>query len=360
MHKLYLPGIQGLRATAAICVVIFHVCYINKPNLELPGILAVPVSHMGLSVHLFFIISSFSLMHTYRDAIQSEGWMRTYFIKRFFRIAPLFYFMLIFNYGSFIWNIDPWILLSNITFTFNFFPSLYGSVIWAGWTLGVEFPIYLILPIFIGRDWRTRYWLLIVTLTFIISFAARTYLVGPAFPKDYAYYSLFSNLAAFGLGCFAFHCFQKHPEKRQLFKITGLLGVVFLFALRDKPFGSDAHYYSTLFWFIPLTAICIWQAQENSPIFGAPLLRWAGDRSYSIYLWHPYIVYNLMISGFYRWIYSFCAAIEKWAFIPACIVTIAIVFCVAELSYRIIETPGQKLGDRLIKKFKPVPTLGVA
>lgn len=355
MNKTYLPGIQGLRATAAICVVIFHVCFINSPSLEVPWILSVAVSHMGLSVHLFFIISAFSLMHTYHVAAQSERWLTEYFIKRFFRIAPLFYVMLVFNYGSFIWNINPWVLLSNITFSYNFFPPLYGSVIWAGWTLGVEFPIYLVLPILIGREWKTRYWLLIVVLTFVISFSARFYLVGPAFPKGYAYYSLFSNLAAFGLGCFAFQCVRTFLEMRQLFRIAAILGVVCLLVLNDSLFHSDEHFYQTLFWLIPLTAICIWQAQESLPILDKAVFRWAGDRSYSIYLWHPYIIYNLMIFGFYKWIYSFCAAIGNWAFVPACCITIAIVFWVAELSYRLIERPGQKIGSYLIRRLKPAP-----
>jgi peptidoglycan/LPS O-acetylase OafA/YrhL len=353
MNKTYLPGIQGLRAIASICVVIFHVCYINKPSLAVPWVLSVAVSHMGLSVHLFFIISAFSLMHTYHLAAQSEGWLTEYFIKRFFRIAPLFYMMLIFNYGVFIWNIDPWVVLANVTFTYNFFPPLFGSVIWAGWTLGVEFPIYLVLPLLIGREWKTRYWLLIVALTFVISFAARTYLVGPAYPDDYAYYSLFSNLAAFGLGCLAFQCVRKYPEMRQLFRLSAILGVVCLLVLSDELFHPDKHFYPTLFWFIPLTMICIWQAQEGSPILSSKFFRWAGDRSYSIYLWHPFVVYLLMIFGFYTWIYAFFAVIGSWAFVPACCVTIAIVFCVAELSYRLIERPGQKIGTHLLRKLRP-------
>ena len=360
MNKTYLPGIQGLRAAAAICVVIFHVCYINSPSLEVPWVLSVAVSHMGLSVHLFFIISAFSLLHTYHEASKNEGWMTEYFIKRFFRIAPLFYIMIVLSYGNFIWTVDPWIVLANLTFSFNFIPPLYGSLISAGWTLGVEFPIYLVLPILIGREWKLRYWLLIVALTFVISFAARYYLVGPTFPKDYAYYSLFSNLAAFGLGCFAFHCVRGLSEMRLLFRLSGILGAVCLLVLSDSLFHSDAHFYPTLFWLIPLTAICIWQAQESSPILGAAVFRWAGDRSYSIYLWHPWIIYNLMIFGFYKWIYAFCAAIGSWAFVPACCVTIAIVFCIAELSYRLIERPGQKIGSNLIRRLRPVPKHSMA
>jgi peptidoglycan/LPS O-acetylase OafA/YrhL len=44
-------------------------------------------NRFGLGVHLFFLLSAFSLAHS--TAITPES-LKAYWIKRFFRIAPLF------------------------------------------------------------------------------------------------------------------------------------------------------------------------------------------------------------------------------------------------------------------------------
>ena len=81
-----LPGIHGLRGVAAFVVLMYHL--IQHTDLPLPSVLKPVASHGGLSVHLFFVLSAFSLAHShFREPIDTGS----YLIKRFFRIAPLFY-----------------------------------------------------------------------------------------------------------------------------------------------------------------------------------------------------------------------------------------------------------------------------
>ena len=43
---------------------------------------------------LFFILSAYALMHSTEHTLHRPTWAKEYFVKRFFRIAPLFYCIL--------------------------------------------------------------------------------------------------------------------------------------------------------------------------------------------------------------------------------------------------------------------------
>jgi len=84
-----LDGLHGLRAVAALAVVLFHLQ--SMPSLPLPHWLSAITVHFYLSVQLFFVISAFSLYHSSR---YSPANYSAYLVKRFFRIAPLYYVLL--------------------------------------------------------------------------------------------------------------------------------------------------------------------------------------------------------------------------------------------------------------------------
>lgn len=124
-----LPGIHGLRGVAALAVVLFHLIHIG--GIAPPSLFNFIGRDFGYSVPLFFIVSAFSLMHSTTHRVNAPDWLAIYFIKRFFRIAPLFYFILAFLFvfglaGAN--NIAKTIL--NITFTFGFVPA--SGIVWGG------------------------------------------------------------------------------------------------------------------------------------------------------------------------------------------------------------------------------------
>lgn len=135
-----LDGLHGLRAVAALSVVLFHLQ--AKPALPQPAWLAAVTIHFYLAIQLFFVISAFSLSHSGRYAPASY---RAYLVKRYFRIAPLYYVML----AYLLWRLGfpGWpALVANLTFTFNLFPGLEVGLVFAGWSVGVEMLFYLVLP----------------------------------------------------------------------------------------------------------------------------------------------------------------------------------------------------------------------
>ena len=89
-----LDFVDSLRGLAAIYVVVYHMVLLPEPNLLVPHWAQALAHHGGTAVRLFFVISAFSLCHTMKGHSGERGEIRNFYIRRLFRIAPLFYFML--------------------------------------------------------------------------------------------------------------------------------------------------------------------------------------------------------------------------------------------------------------------------
>ena len=74
-----------------------------------------------------------------------------FYIRRFFRIGPLFYFMILAYVvrGHTIYSVSysPVHVIENALYLFNFVPDRQSGIVWASWTIGVEMIFYLIFPI---------------------------------------------------------------------------------------------------------------------------------------------------------------------------------------------------------------------
>ncbi|MHA1358118.1 MAG: acyltransferase family protein [Candidatus Helarchaeota archaeon] len=175
-----LDGINALKTIGIIMIVLGHLSIL----VGIPSYLNFIKARFGLAVQLFFIMSGFSLCYGYYDRLNSQAELKKYYIRRFFRIAPLFYLMiaiwgiyLYFRYGM---SFTPYEYLINVSFTFNFFPGLQESIVYAGWFLGVLCLFYLIFPIFVTLVRRViSAILLLVVMLFLASYYYKTVSVIP-------------------------------------------------------------------------------------------------------------------------------------------------------------------------------------
>ena len=157
-------------------------------------------NYLGAGVHLFFVLSAFSLMYSTSRAVGRDSWIEDYLIKRYFRIAPLFYvmmlFFLVFNY--FYWKVKPElsVILFNITFLYNFLPDHVASIVWAGWTLGVEMLFYAAFPLLILTLRSLRSSLVFFVICALLCGAMRELWDGKS-PPEYSSMSVVANLQFF-------------------------------------------------------------------------------------------------------------------------------------------------------------------
>jgi peptidoglycan/LPS O-acetylase OafA/YrhL len=138
-----------LRAGAAFSVLAWH-------SSDLVGVKMPLFSSAAWAVDLFMVISGFLMMHHFRQREEKERWedprtWRTFWIRRFFRIAPLYYVVLLVAWilrgsGHESPSAQFLFFVTHLTFTFGFIP---GQVEVSGlpdWSLALEMQFYLVFP----------------------------------------------------------------------------------------------------------------------------------------------------------------------------------------------------------------------
>ncbi|MDO9713535.1 acyltransferase family protein [Paracraurococcus lichenis] len=342
-----LPGLHGLRATAAGMVVLFHLHAI--PTLPVPEHLPWIATHFGLGVHLFFALSAFSLAWANPEAATRPG---PYLVKRFFRIAPLYWLLLAVMLLRGRWP-GAGRVAAEALFAFNAIPGWHGSLVPAGWTIGVEMPFYLMLPLLL-RIRGVAGMALAAALATLLSWQARLGLEAAMPPdSDYPQVALASNLWVFVLALLAYRVFERvRGTAREGVTAAAAaalaLGLLlFLGSPLAVPLAMPGNPDLLLFG-LAFAALCLWQALRPSRLLRSGPALWLGERSYSIYLSHFLLI--LALRPAYARIE---AALGEggWAFLACFAVTLPPLCLAAALGYRWVERPGIALGRRIIARM---------
>jgi peptidoglycan/LPS O-acetylase OafA/YrhL len=352
-NNIFLPGIHSLRALAAGSIVIFHLAALQ---IAPPAELAFIGNYFGLGVPLFFVLSGFSLAHSTSHKIGAELWIEVYFFKRFYRIAPLFYAVLIFTLVFFYFRgvaIKPEEVFLNLSFLYNLVPGKHESLVYAGWTIGVEMLFYLAFPLILIMTRRFTVLLVFISIIICVSIVSRVLLEQvPGLPAGYSNLAVVSNLHYFCIGILSFRVFQL-LLLRQFPKFyiiaAGIAGVsACIVLLSFMPLQAYTVIWGTIFGIL-----CVWQALVPITFFG--ILPFIGERSYSIYLVQA-LVLIFLESALKAVKAVFEATIHEWAFIPCAVVLLCAVGAVALITYSMIEMPGMALGRWHIKKMRKAST----
>lgn len=354
----FFPNLELTRGFAAILVVIHHVYNLSNSNSETFGWFLESAGSIG--VILFFVLSSFLLSY---QLLSSKLSLRDFYRRRFFRIAPAYYFMLFVIY---VFYADPnniWSKqgiaqsLSNLFFLQHFSPYTVSNLNTNGalWTLSIEATLYLFLPIFvyfIKKNFAATF-----AIIFVIGIFYRYMVQNPFLEKLYfgntdlnANQIIFIQqqflgwLPVFGFGMSIAFLRMKFGSIRGILVFNKFISVFFLilviFAGKLTFQSSDVNsiwfiYYSLLVGLLSGLFVFFqtYQLKKHSNTifkFGYYL----GARSYSIYLWHfPIILRVLNLSPNS----SFSDA--KFS-IPRLFLISLLILLISEFSYRFIEQPA--------------------
>lgn len=174
--------LDGLRALAIVLVLCRHSIKPFWSDLSVPYI---PIGSVDLGaifingwvgVDLFFVLSGFLIASHLIRSFEGDRpfWpiFRSYIPRRFFRIAPVYYFVLsVAVLGLFPFYILPdsagdmgWRYVYHLLFFQDYWPS---DIIVVFWSLAIEIKFYLLAPFLIYgllklRDWRVRVCLIMV------------------------------------------------------------------------------------------------------------------------------------------------------------------------------------------------------
>ena len=351
----YIHPVDGLRAVAVIAVLLYHL-----------GIDWIPGGFLG--VDLFFVISGYVITGLILDSIEKSGGLdlRAFYLSRIRRLVPALVAMVVLT-TLYIGVYAPETVrrfLGDLPYVFT------GTMNWAlvnreqdyfetigrppllqhTWSLAVEAQFYLVWPLvllfvlkYFGKKNISFVALAIALASGIALFLYSVQIDIKESAVSHVYFGTDTHSIGLFLGAALAVSWKpqnltKEISKRaqdfvDLIGVFGFLGLLSAFLFINE---SDPTLYRIAF---PLTALfgcatlisVIHPASRFAPILSTRPALWIGERSYGIYLWH-WIVFQLTRP-------SIDLVGDDWALYS---LRVLIVFALADISYRYIETPVRR------------------
>jgi peptidoglycan/LPS O-acetylase OafA/YrhL len=364
-HRL--AGIESLRWVAAAMIVVYHTVEMTK--LPIPSELNVIKTHFGMGVPLFYALSGFVLSFGYLDGLGGRDQIRSFYLRRYFRIAPLFYLMLgvwmaYSRFKSPAYAVGPFEFLLNVAFLFGLVPGREDSLVAAGWSIGVEMLFYLVFPV-VAAVVATPMAGAIAFVVFVVVSSLTFNRLQSLDIGFYAYGNLLTHLPFFLSGVLAYLIWKKEGFRVRRVAGASLLAGVALasWMLVYWPAAyvvlSSYHVVDLVrtAWALVFGALILATCYWPNPVSTNRVTRYLGTISFSLYLLHPLVIAismdeqrriaNALGNGF-------LALGARVLFV------FTVVIGLATLTFRFVEKPGMALGKRLTARSRaasvgPIP-----
>lgn len=356
-----IEALDSARGWAILGVIAMHV----SQAAPLPaGILHSLAANGDMGVELFYVLSAFSLtMMLHARAAAGQYNLAGYFIRRFFRIAPMFWVALLlatlifFGKHSF-WSPDGigWTeVVLTATFLHGIHPNSINAVIPGGWSVAVEVMFYLILPVLCKYATNAisalKWSLVCVGIYFLFGNVAQAYF-NQALPENarylaniYSWYMSFpAQLPVFMMGIVAFLVVKEERFKPVYAYAIAGAGCLLLISM---PIQAENHMLPRHFlWAAVFALFIVANVQRPFYLFDNPLMRLFGRISYSAYLLHFFVL--IYVGKVFR--HAMIQPELKFSLLY--LVVIGITYFMAAWSYRVIELQGMKIGGQISRRFE--------
>ena len=349
--RRYITGLDGIRAIAVIMVLAYHL----KLALFKSGFLGVTV---------FFVLSGYLITGILISEVEEEGTidLKNFWLRRIRRLVPAVMSMavviifvsavvnrIIFTKGckDFLASVlgfnNWWQIFNKVSY---FEAAGVPSPFTHCWSLAIETQFYLIYPLILlgiyklvksrgeGRAKRGLLFAGVTLLLALISVILMIILFDPQQDASRVYYGTDTRAFSLLFGALLAILWEYRMVPRRLSAsvnmVLGSVSFAVLLVMTIAINGSSNFWYrGGQFLGTILTVLMVYAVSGRktwlSRFLSNPVLKWIGDRSYSIYLWHYPII--LLISK----------GIKASWWITLIEIVLSVVL--AELSYRFIETP---------------------
>ena len=349
--RRYITGLDGIRAIAVIMVLAYHL----KLALFKSGFLGVTV---------FFVLSGYLITGILISEVEEEGTidLKNFWLRRIRRLVPAVMLMavviifvsavvnrVIFTKGckDFLASVlgfnNWWQIFNKVSY---FEAAGVPSPFTHCWSLAIETQFYLIYPLILlgiyklvksreeGRAKRGLLFAGVTLMLALISVILMIVLFDPQQDASRVYYGTDTRAFSLLFGALLAILWEYRMVPRRLSAsvnmVLGSVSFAVLFVMTIAINGSSNFWYrGGQFVGTILTVLVIYAVSGRktllSRVLSHPVLKWIGDRSYSIYLWHYPII--LLISKGIK--------ASWWITLIELVLSVVL----AELSYRFIETP---------------------
>lgn len=363
MMQSKLAHIDSLRGIAILMVILVHTAQ-SVPDLPKWFFKITKAGQLG--VQLFFVVSAITLCISMEQRWNEKYRTIKYLLRRFFRIAPLYYTGILFYFlFSALVNSSPVNLnresfiniLANFFFLHGFYPPANNSVVPGGWSIGTEMAFYLCFPIlftfwnWIGRQGIAKF--LTITLFWIcgyylIEFFLTNWLGMPVQKNNFMYYNLINQLPVFVMGIAAYQL-TKSRGFSNLHPALHLLGLAFFGSLTAYLWNIDLTFVNS-FMLLPgaagLAFVFLYNLFASLRFLNLSGLQKTGQVSYSMYIFHFIFAWygteylHAQLGYFHRPLVLFALYFA---------LTVSLTFGLALVSEKLIERPGVELGKKIIQ-----------
>ena len=349
--RRYITGLDGIRAIAVILVLAYHL----KLALFKSGFLGVTV---------FFVLSGYLITGILISEVEEEGTidLKNFWLRRIRCLVPAVMSMavviifvsavvnrIIFTKGckDFLASVlgfnNWWQIFNKVSY---FEAAGVPSPFTHCWSLAIETQFYLIYPLILlgiyklvksrgeGRAKRGLLFAGVTLLLALISVILMIVLFDPQQDASRVYYGTDTRAFSLLFGALLAILWEYRMVPRRLSAsvnmVLGSVSFAVLLVMTIAINGSSNFWYrGGQFFGTILTVLMVYAVSGRktwlSRFLSNPVLKWIGDRSYSIYLWHYPII--LLISKGLK---------ASWWIT---LIEIVLSVVLAELSYRFIETP---------------------
>lgn len=372
----YAPGLDGVRAVAVAAVLLYH---LGTTGVTIGGGAdgdGRPIAPGGfLGVDIFFVLSGFLITSLLLAERAESGRIsiRQFYVRRARRLLPALYTMMaVVAIASAYFYTDYAArlrgdLIAALTYVTNWWliagsSSYFGSgthppLLTHLWSLALEEQFYVLWPlalIVLTMLRRRRTMVIIVSLVVVVSTLLAAVLYDPFSDPSRIYYGTDTRLATPLLG--ALLAIVLRPwlwrgeltdGRRRLLNVGGLVSLIVLGVIAALIDDHSRYLYQGGFLVIAiLSGILVLSAAHPAGMMGRALgvkpLRWLGERSYAIYLWH-WPIFAVTKPGMD----------VSWNVAIDLAVRVGLTLIAAELSFRFVEKPlrGGAIG-RAIKSWR--------
>lgn len=347
---IHLKGLNGIRAIAALSVVITHIVQ-GLDNFGFTRMHGLDLA--GYGVTIFFALSGFLI--TYLLLIEKEQFkdigIKQFYLRRILRIWPLYYFYLIISLitfyfyfkGAFTFDLIFYFLLSaNI-------PTIMGHqipLLFHFWSLGVEEQFYLFWPWVVKKKNALLNWLIwfIAILIFLkVGCWVLFKKTGNVVPLNIIHFTRFHCMAIGACGAILYSNQHKNFLKLSFALPTQLIvwGVIILCAINKFQVADLINNE-----IIAVLAVFLIVNVTGNPKTIIKLDNWymdyLGKISFGIYVYHPLII---ILTA--KWLGSAIKTLNtnlQYAAIYFLVTTFTIL--IAGISYTYLEKPFLRLKDK--------------
>ncbi|QEC74514.1 acyltransferase family protein [Mucilaginibacter ginsenosidivorax] len=360
--RVFFPNLNGVRALAALMVVVSHI-ELHKILFHVRRIPGVDLLNFGKAgVSIFFALSGFLITYLLLEERRNFTTInfKGFYIRRLLRIWPLYFLVVAIGFSFFGGSTNALLLsvlfLPNLAFCLQMLPAIYDPI----WSIGTEEQFYIFHPHFF-RIKKTEH-ILYALCIFIICIWALQLVVDhlvtnhPVYLPlhQLMYYSRFDNMMIGAVIAVLYHN-KKHPQFdlkiQKLFnkifrkRYQMVIMNIFLIYLVIYLLYDVAHGDVLIALFASLLIVNLCETENAIFSFDYKILHYVGNISYGMYLLHKFVLF-LVLYLVQRYLTQGNLVTENIIIYGS---TIALTVAVASASYYGYEKPFLSIKKRFQK-----------